>query len=134
MVRLNSPHSKDLSANDFKQYPVWTWDDGNEGYLPIADVEPSWDEYGTYFIKATFKTHGYVFDGYLVGNETFFAFGIFINNHETGFNLNMPDFVDKTLDEIFKLLKCKPFQFFPVQYESSVRFKDWGPIAGTLTF
>jgi hypothetical protein len=132
MVRLSSPKRKILSQEDFEQYPVWTWDDDNENRLPVDDIEPSWDEYDTYFIKAIFKTQQYVFNGYLVGDKSFYTIHLFINNgNKFGFNRNMPDFVDKTLAAIFQSLNCKPFPFFPVQYESPVRFKDWGPIKGT---
>lgn len=130
MVRLNSPRRTELSLDDFKSYPVWTWDDDNEGYLPMSDTELTWGEYGIYFIRATFKTHKYIFDGYLIGCRTFYAIGLFVCGNEIILNKNMPDRVGEHLMEIFKLLKCQPFEFFPINYESSVRFKDGDALKG----
>ena len=75
MVRLNNPHRADLCKEDFEQFPVWVWDDANEGYLPLS--EPFTSEYGTLFIKARFIVNEHVLNGYLVGIQTFYAFGFF---------------------------------------------------------
>ena len=62
--------------------------------LPISDIELSRDDYGVFFIKAEFTTDGHHFDGYLIGNKTYYAFGIFVNGEEFILNLNMPDRIE----------------------------------------
>lgn len=130
MVRLNNPHSRDLSKEDFEKYPIWVWDDANEGYLPISDGKYT-EEYGTLFIKATFQVEQIIFPGYLVGSGDFYAFGLFVNKEEVGFNINFSlSFMEKDMDRMFHLLKCKPFNLFPLIYTSPVCFEDGKQISG----
>ena len=130
MVRLDNPWKASLSKKDFEQYPIWVWDDENEGHLPLS--EPSY-EYGTLFIKAHFKTEGYTFEGFLVGIDTFYAFCIFINDEEISFNLNLPGLFEVKIKKIFDLLQCNPFQFFPIQYKADVCLEDEKELSGTLS-
>jgi len=132
MVRLNSPNRKIFSQKDFEEYPVWTWDDEMEGHLPIADKYPSWDEYGTYFIRSSFQKDNHMFDGYLVGNRSFYAFGLFVSSRLIGFNLNLSNWIKKSEKEILRLLKCESFELFPLHYTSPVQFKDWPEISGVF--
>jgi hypothetical protein len=114
------------------QYPVWTWDDDNEGLLPISDSEPSTDEYTPLFIKARFDTSGHSFDGYLIGGPSYYAFGLFVGDKSFVMNLNMPDRMQRHLDEICELLDCKPFKLLPIRYTSPVRLKGGHRIEGAL--
>jgi hypothetical protein len=132
MGKLNNLKKKILTIEDFEHYPVWTWDDTNEYQVPIQEDNPSWDDYDNYFIKAKFKTNTYDFDGFLVGAKLFYAFGIFVKGQTFVLNLNMPDRVEVDLKKIFHLLNCQPFPFFPVHYESTVRFRENGIIKGML--
>jgi hypothetical protein len=129
MVRLNNPHVQDITKADFDKYPIWVWDNGNEGFLPISDAKYT-NEYGTLFIKANFESDGYRFDGYLVGDSSFYAFGIFIDDDEIGFNVNLTDFVQKGVDKISKKLKINRLNLFPLRYTSPVCYEDGSPISG----
>ena len=133
MARLDNPKRKALSRADFEQYPVWVWDDENENHQPISEAEPSPEDYGTLFIKARFEANGHVFDGYLIGGSTFYAFGLFVAGREFVMNLNLPDLMEKNCAEIIALLKCRPFKLFPLRFSSPVRSKGGRVIGGTLT-
>jgi hypothetical protein len=130
MARLNSPWRKSLSKEDFDQYPIWVWDDENVGHLPLSKVSY---EYGTLFIKAYFTTGEYMFEGFLVGTDTFYAFGIFINGETFIFNFNLPGLMDSKLKNIFQLLKCQPFNFFPIRYKADVCLKGNQEVSGILS-
>jgi hypothetical protein len=134
MARLNKPKRKDFTKADFDQYPVWVWDDEMEGHLPLSENEPSPDgEYGPFFIKARFEVNGCWFDGYLIGDETYYAFGLFVGDHEFVMNLNMPDLIEESVVEICRLMNWGPFELFPLRYESPVRYEGGREISGTLT-
>jgi hypothetical protein len=131
MARLNDSWKKNLRKEDFEKYPIWVWDDANEGFLPISDSKYT-TEYGTLFIKSVFESDGHFFDGYLVGFDFFYAFGLFLYEQEVGLNINMPEFVPKFQTQIFKLLNCTPFLLFPMRYKSSINFEDGTPISGVF--
>lgn len=120
MGRLNSPHKTILSKGDFEEYPVWVWDDENVGYLPLSKTEPVTGEYGTLLIKADLEAGGHKFKGYLVGISSFYAFGIFIDNQEVIINLNLLEDLESQVEQICKVLDCKPFSMFPLQYDSPI--------------
>jgi hypothetical protein len=132
MAKLNDPKRKTLSLADFEKYPVWVWDDDNENHQPISEAEPSPADYGTLFIRARFESSRRSFDGYLIGGSTFYAFGLFIGGREIVMNFNLPDLIEKNLVEMFRLLKCQPFQFFPLRFTSPVHFKGGRKISGWL--
>ena len=132
MARLDNPKRRSLSREDFEEHPVWTWDDENEGHLPLSEADPAPEEYPTLFIKARFEASGHQFDGYLIGGSSFYAFGLFIAEQKFVMNLNLPDLIEKNLPEIFRLLSCQPFKLFPLRFSSPIRFKDGRVIAGML--
>jgi hypothetical protein len=117
---------------DFEQYPVWVWDDANEGYLPISNGKYT-REYSPLFIEAQFFTSGYVFEGYLVEENPSYCFFIFIGVESIGFNLNMTlKSSEIGLKNVFRILGCNPFPFFPLRYESKVTFEDGEKISGVF--
>ena len=124
MARLNKPWRKILTAADFDQYPVWVWDDAQEGHLPYAETEISPDdEYGPFFIKARFEVNGRWFDGSLTGDETFYAFKLFIGGRAFPMNLNAPDMIEESVAEICRLMNWEPFELFQLRYESDVLYR-----------
>jgi hypothetical protein len=134
MARLNKPKRKMFTKADFDQYLVWVWDDEMEGHLPLSENELSPDsEYDTFFIKARFEVNGCWFDGYLLGDETYYAFGLFVGDQQFIMNLNAPDMIEEGLVEIRRLMNWEPFELFPFRYESPVRYEGGQVIAGTLT-
>lgn len=132
MVRLNSPKRVLFTPEDFEEYPIWTWDDAHESYLPISERDPSIEDYDILFIKSKFETNGYSFDGYLTGDISFYAFGIFIDGKLFSMNLGLHSLVRQRLNEIFLVLRCEPFDFFPVYYYSPIHLKERKEISGYL--
>ena len=128
MAKLN--RVKVLSKSDFKRYPIWVWDDAREYKIPIIGKNPSWQEFEVFFIKAKFKTDKHVFDGYLVGNRTYFAFTLFIGLESVKFNANSDSLNKSSLEKLFEISGFTPFDFFPIEYESSVLLKGWKKLAG----
>lgn len=92
MERLSNIHDSDLSLAGFERFPIWTWDDAQEGYHPITGVGTFPSEYPTLFIRATFTTtSGHRITGYLMGLESFYGFGIFYEGKDYLINLNLHD-------------------------------------------
>jgi hypothetical protein len=129
MARLTNIWRDTLTQEDLDRYPIWTWDDRNEGLHPLSETEQAPDGYWPLFIKARFYASEHTFDGYLVGTH---ALGLFVNEEQFVLNLNMPDRIEGHLVEICRLLGCQPFKLFPLRYESPVRSKEGDPIAGTI--
>ena len=134
MVRLTNCWRNELTKKDFDQYPVWVWDDQEEGFLPLSDIEPSLNEHYPLFIKACFASGGYEFDGYLVGGDSFYAFFLFFKNQTFSFNIRLPEITRRTLRDLFSSMNCEPFVFFPIHYKSSVHLKEKQEISGVLSF
>lgn len=95
MERLNGIHKQDLTAGGFALYSIWVWDDEQEGYHSLIGSGAFPDQFGTCFIKAAFKAaNGKDLDGYLVGVQSFYAFGLFVGNQEYLINLSVPDLAE----------------------------------------
>ena len=125
---------KELTEESFDSFPVWTWDDENEGHIPIKNFDPLPEDVPTLFIKACFETpKGRKFRGYLIGSDTFYAFGLFVKGQEYVFNLNLPDMIESTLGDIFHLLDDNPFDLFPLKYETSVHFNGKSDLSGIIS-
>ncbi len=131
MGKLN--RRKVLSKTDFEEHPIWIWDDAKEYKIPKkVDKNLSWVDADVFFIKAKFKTNGHSFDGYLVGNNDYYAFTLFVNSEHIKFNANADSLNKASLKTIFLMLNCKPFDFFPLEYESEVVFRESPKIAGKI--
>lgn len=132
MEKSNKIKRQLLTLEDFEQFPIWTWDDGNEYYIPVLEDHPASESFQGLFIKAYFTApNGYIFNGYLVGDNPYFhANGLFIEERNLGFNINLSGLIPNTLAKIFKLLKRKPFPLFPLRYSTSVRLRDGEDISG----
>jgi hypothetical protein len=129
MVRLDSIHERDLSAASFARFPVWTWDDAQEGHNPVSGTGPLSTEFGTLFIRATFTTaSGIQVTGYLVGVRSFYAFGLFIDGEKYLINLNLPDLAAPIIETISR--KLSGGKIFPLAYEADARFQGQAPIQG----
>jgi len=101
MERLTNIHESDLSLAAFERFPIWTWDDEQEGYHPVAGTGALPVEFPTLFIRAAFTmTSGRLLTGYLIGLETFFGFGIFVAENEYLVNLNLPDLAAPVLQSL----------------------------------
>jgi hypothetical protein len=132
MGRLSNMKRKTLSLEDLEKYPIWTWDDEMENLEPITELEPNSRDYHDLFIKSTFKTDNHVFEGYIMGGKNPYGFAILISKKEILFNKNLPEFVSQAINEIYLLMHCNRFDFFPVYYESEVHLKDKKLISGVF--
>jgi hypothetical protein len=132
MEKFDNIQRKDFTANDFREHPVWVWNDDMDAKCPLSDGEVVPEEYGTYFIAANFRTAQKLeFDGYLIGDgKSFYAFGLFVKREELVFNLNLPDLMKKSVEEIRHLLDKPSFEVFPISYESSVTLAGGHAIRG----
>jgi len=128
----NNSMIKDLSLELLDKYPVWTWDESEEYLNPVLDYKPLPDE-PNLFIKAKFETpKGKIFDGYLIGDEQFYAFGLFHENKEFIFNLNLLDMAQNSLNEIFRFKKADLSFLFPLRFHSELFYKDKKTINGVF--
>ena len=130
MEKLNQ--RKTLSKTDFEQCPIWVWDDTREYKVPITRTALSWEDFDTFFVKATFKTNVYCFGGYLVGNKIYFAFTLFVGSENIKFNINSDGLNEGSLRKLFQVMHCKPFNLFPVEYESDVITTEGSRICGVI--
>jgi hypothetical protein len=131
MEKSDKIHVVDLSRSEFERFPIWTWDDAMEGYHPILGDGDLPDEYGTLFIRATFTLpSGKMLPGYLVGLDSFYAFGIFIGENEFFFNLNLPDMANSSILEISRESGGEPV--LPLQYKTDFHWADQPPISGVI--
>lgn len=125
---------KMFTKSSFDKHPVWVWDDDMDAEIPLSDMEPSKNEFGAFFIKCQFEVSKHSFEGYLIGNNSCYAIGLFLENEEFILNKNTPDLNEKTLKKICKILQCDPFPLYPIFYKSDVRFKEGGEISGVPDF
>jgi hypothetical protein len=133
MPRLDRPRRNDLSVTDFELYPVWTWNDGMDYLLPVDPAESAHESTGdTLLIKADFCVGQHRLDGYVIGNGSYYAFGLFIGGREVVLNANLPDLMIESCRNIAKLLSVELEDLFPLTYESPVRLAGLPPVRGEV--
>lgn len=121
---------KNLQKIHFEEYPVWAWTDSEDAHEPVLQIDPLPDDRGTLFVRATFTApNGHRFDGYIVG-ATAYSVSLFVENSKVKFNCNLPPFVQKEIDRLFDLLNEKPFDLFPLKYETDFHFQGEPNLAG----
>ena len=126
--------TKNLSRASFQQSPVWKWDESQEGHEPVVDWRPLKKDEPVLFIKADFiAADGSKFEGYLVGLESFYAVGLFVENNEHVLNLNLPDMIDSSIKLIREQLGRAQLNLFPLKYKTEVSFDDDKKLTGVLT-
>jgi hypothetical protein len=135
MEKLTRHKRNSFAKDDFETYPLWIWDDEMEYKIPLLEKDPAQGQYGTLFLKSKFTiASGRCFDGYLIGINLYYAFGLFVEGEEIVFNKKTPDLNRIDLIKMFCILKSDPFPLFPVYYQSPVRFRGVAPIEGVLDF
>jgi hypothetical protein len=126
--------TKRLSPALFQECPVWKWDDAQEAHEPVTNWKPLPKDEPTLFIKADFiAADGTAFEGYLIGLESYYAVGLFVDGTEYVLNLNLPDMIDASLHAICQQIGKEKVTLFPLQYETEVAFEGQSPISGFLT-
>jgi len=122
-----------LSPNSFRKFPVWKWNDAQEELEPITNWQPLPKYEPTLFLKADFvAVDGTVLEGYLIGLESYYAFGLFVEGTEHVINLNLPDMIETSLQAIRQQLAKEEFMLFPVEYRTELAFEGQPPLKGTL--
>jgi hypothetical protein len=128
MERLSNIHEPELSLAAFERFPIWTWDDEQEGYHPIAGSGALPVEFPTLFIRAAFTTpSGRRLVGYLIGLDSFFGFGLFVGEKEYLVNLNLPDLAAPVLQSLTMELGGS---ILPLRYCTEIA--GLSPIQGTF--
>lgn len=123
---------RDFSKELFDRHPVWKWNATADGHCPVENFDPLPKDESTLFIKAIFTAaSGEVFDGYLVGLERFYAFGLFVSEEEYVINLRLPE-TAKAAEVAISGTLGKSVRLFPLRYETSLHFAGEPRIAGTL--
>ncbi len=121
-----------LTKDHFDRHPVWAWDDGMEGHVPAEPFDPLPDEV-TLFIRARFvAASGERLRGYLIGSESFYAVGLFVEGQEFVLNLNLPELAEADALKISQLLDIPNLELFPMRYEDDVDFKRSPVLRGKL--
>lgn len=132
MEKLGSIHEKDLSKEDFERFPIWVWDDEQEGYHPLVGTGPVPFGFGTLFVRATFRpVSGTSISGYLVGLRSFYAFGLFVDGEHYVVNRNARDLAGPVFELIAQKLGVR--EVMPMRYRCDV-FEGQPPIEGILDF
>lgn len=125
--------NKALSLASFEKYPVWKWDDEQVAHEPVLSWQPIQSDEPTLFIKANFITaDGTQLDGYVVGLDTFYAFGIFVDDTEYVFNINLPDMIEINIKSLQKRLDKNELKLFPLEYQTEVNFKNQDTLSGII--
>jgi hypothetical protein len=123
-----------LSPTLLQEYPVWKWDDSQDWLEPVLDWESSRRDEPTYIIKADFiAVDGTQFEGYLIGLDTYYAFGLFVGENEHILNFNLPDRMEERIKEISEQLHNSDLTLFPLRYTSEVRLEDDKQITGIFS-
>lgn len=129
MERLSGIRESELSPAAFERFAIWTWDDQQEGHHPVSGVGALPLEFGTLFIRATFLTEsGIRFNGYLMGLQSFYGFGLFVNGEHYLINLNLPDLAAPEIKKIAQHVGSP--SVFPLHYCADVAFEGQPPIQG----
>ena len=132
MEKLDNVHKTELRKEDFEQFPVWVWDDEQVGHHPLIGSGAIPSEFPTARIKAQFTLpSGHKFSGYLIGLESFYAFGLFFDGEHYVINRNAPALAGPVFDLIRKKLGVR--QVFPIHFRCDA-FGGQPPIEGCLEF
>lgn len=123
---------RDFSRGLFERHPVWKWNATADGHCPVEDFDPLPTNEATLFMKATFTmASGEVVDGYLVGLDRFYAFGLFVDSEEYVVNLRLPETAEAAAAAISGGLG-KPISLFPLSFETDFHFAGKPRITGVL--
>lgn len=124
---------KSFTPNTFEIYPVWKFNEGRDGHVPVLDEPPTQCGDTPFFIKTEFVAADLTtFSGYLIGYPTYYAFGIFVAGEDHVMNLNLPDMIKTSLMEIRESTEHKTLDLFPMSYRSEVRQVDGRKIEGVI--
>lgn len=115
-----------LTPSDFKDYPIWRYDEDADGYFPVVGEEDLPERVRDLRLRADFTAPtGKIIMGYIVGVEDVFSIGLFSNERIYHFNKNLCDLSREQAEEFIvenglsSELSYKTM--FPLRYEAK-----WG--------
>ena len=125
--------SLDLDRGSFEECPVWKWNPSMDGYQPVLDYDPLPEDEHALFIRAEFLAPGgEELSGYVAGADTFYAFGIFLDQDVCMVNFNLPELVENAELRLREHLGKESFKLFPLAFATEVRFRGEENLAGAL--
>lgn len=131
MEKLDNIHKKELRQEDFEQFPVWVWDDEQEGFHPLTGIGAVPSEFPVAFMRAKFiLPSGHELTGYLIGLDSFYAFGLFVDDEHYVVNRNAPDLAEPVFRSIahkFGIPDVMPMRYICDVFDGQL-------IEGTLEF
>lgn len=132
MEKLDKIHKKELQMEDFERFPVWVWDDEQVGHNPLTGPGAIPAEFSTAFLRAKFTLpSGDELVGYLIGLDSFYAFGLFVDGEHYVVNRNAPDLAVPVLEAIAQKLGVR--EIMPMRFRCDV-FEGQPPIEGIVGF
>jgi hypothetical protein len=132
MEKLDNVHKRELRREDLERFPVWVWDDEQEGHHPLTGPGTIPAEFPTAFMRANFSLpSGHELAGYLVGLDSFYAFGLFVDGEHYVVNRNARDLAGPVFELIAQKLGVR--EVMPMRYRCDV-FEGQPPIEGILDF
>ena len=122
-----------MTYEQFLKYPVWTWNESRDGYVPVLQTSPLPDDEDTLFMLSTFvRENGLCLPGYVVGIDSFYAFGVFVDGKSYRFNVRLPSEAAATKQALADQLELPVSEVFPLAFRSEFGFLDSPPISGSL--
>ncbi len=123
-----------MTEDQFQKHPVWKWNDSRDDCIPVLETNPLPDDEDTLFILAKFKSaSGDLLNGYLVGSDSFYAFGLFVEKRDYLFNLNLTDLAISEKASLAEHLGRNEADIFPMTYEADFRFSGLPKIKGEFS-
>ena len=121
-----------LNIESFNKYPVWQFTDDNEGHQPVPGFNGILPlDKGTLFIKSKFVTpSGVKFDGYVIGIDSYYGFGLFCIDEVCLFNLSLPQYYGRSIRLLEETLGLNHIELFPLKFVTEVKDKDGKTIKG----
>ena len=115
-----------LTPPDFKDCPVWRYDEDADGYFPVWGEDDLPERVRDLSLQADFTTPaGKALTGYIVGVENVFSIGLFFNERVYHFNKNLCDLsreqAEEFLTESGLAGELSYETLFPLRYETK-----WG--------
>lgn len=132
-MRIKAEH---LSERHFRYARVWeyvdeedSWEENNE-LRPVLESVLSPDDLGLILIKADFwSADGHHFNGYVVSEQPY-AIGLYVNDREFVFNVNLKKEAVQQLSDLRRLVGNGGTNIFPLIYKAQAKLADGGEISG----
>jgi hypothetical protein len=135
----NKKRVSDLNIEDFKDFPIWTWEDDDEYVIPIIEIETIPDDYNAVFVRCEITTHS--------DKSTIGVVSVRMSDHSI-YVISFTDEKGKLLDiplqpmladrKIFQLnrlsniMNKKTKEIFPLKFQTHFKFSDGTSLRGEI--